>query len=53
MKNQYIFHVSWSEKDQQYVGVCEKFPSLSWLADSEEEALSGIKKLVDEVLLDM
>ena len=49
----YSFDVTWSEEDQEYVGACEQFPSLSWLAPTELEALHGIRKVVSEVLPDL
>lgn len=51
--NFYTYRVTWSEEDQEYVGLCAEFPSLSWLADTQIEALKGINKLVFDVLLDM
>ena len=36
-----------------YAGLCTEFPSLSWLATTAEEAFSGIRVLVHEVLADM
>ncbi len=54
MKNNlYTYRVTWSEEDKEYVGLCAEFPGLSWLADTQEEALHGISNLVSEVLLDM
>jgi predicted HicB family RNase H-like nuclease len=54
MKNdQYTYRVTWSEDDTGYVGLCAEFPSLSWLADTPEKAIKGIRKLVADVLLDM
>ncbi len=35
------------------MGLCAEFPSLSWLADSQEESLRGIVKLVQDTLTDM
>ena len=49
----YTYRVIWSEEDQEHVGLVAEFPSLSWLADSQGEALSGITKLVTDVLKDM
>jgi hypothetical protein len=49
----YTYRITWSEEDNQYVGLCAEFPSLSWLADSQEAALLGILKLVREVDADM
>ena len=44
----YTFRVIWSEEDQEHVGLCAEFPGLSWLAATPEEALKGIRKVVDE-----
>jgi predicted RNase H-like HicB family nuclease len=49
----YNYRVIWSEPDQEYVGTCLEFPSLSWLAGSQGEALEGIMRLVAEVLEEM
>ena len=49
----YSYRVIWSEEDQEHVGLCAEFPSLSWLAPSQGEALNGISKLVAGVLDDM
>ncbi|MCX5814938.1 MAG: type II toxin-antitoxin system HicB family antitoxin [Proteobacteria bacterium] len=49
----YTYRVTWSENDKEYVGLCTEFPSLSWLAGSPEAALKGIRKLVEDVLIDM
>lgn len=49
----YTYRVTWSEEDQEYVGLCTEFPSLSWLADTQELALEGIRELVSETIQDM
>jgi len=49
----YTYRVTWSAEDGEYVGLCAEFPSLSWLADSPEAALRGIRKTVEDVLNDM
>ena len=51
--NKYTYRITWSEEDEEYVGLCTEFPSLSWLAQSPEAALKGIRKLVREVIADM
>jgi predicted HicB family RNase H-like nuclease len=51
--DRYTYRVSWTEEDQEYVGLCAEFPSLSWLAPSPEDALLGIRQLVAEVVVDM
>lgn len=49
----YTYRVTWSEEDGEYVGLCAEFPSLSWLADSPEKALHGIREVVAEIISDM
>ena len=49
----YTYRVTWSEEDKEYVGLCAEFPSLSWLADTQEGALRGINEVVAEVVSDM
>lgn len=49
----YTYRVSWSPSDNEYVATCVEFPSLSWLADADVEALRGIKRLVRRVLTDL
>jgi predicted HicB family RNase H-like nuclease len=51
--DKYTYRVTWSEDDHAYVGLCAEFPSLSWLDDTPEKALKGVRKLVADVLLDM
>ena len=53
MKNKYTFRVIWSEEDQEFVGLCAEFPSLSWLNKSQLAAFKGIRDLVEEVLDDL
>jgi hypothetical protein len=43
------YFAHWSEEDQEWVGTCDGYPSLSWLAPSAQYALSGIQGLVKEV----
>jgi len=49
----YTYRVTWSEDDKEYVGLCAEFPSLSWLALSQQAALKGISALVADVVADM
>ena len=51
--DRYTYRVTWSEDDNEYVGLCAEFPSLSWLARTPEAALKGIRKLVADVVKDM
>ncbi len=51
--DRYTYRVTWSEEDQEQVGLCIEFPSLSWLAENPEKALKGIRQLVRECISDM
>ena len=51
--DRYTYRVTWSEEDQEHVGLCIEFPSLSWLAENPEKALKGIRQLVRECVSDM
>lgn len=51
--DRYTWRITWSEEDGEFVGLCAEFPSLSWLAGSQEEALKGIRKVVRDTLKDM
>jgi len=49
----YTYRVTWSEEDEEFVGLCSEFPSLSWLAETSEETLKGIHLAVKGCLEDM
>ena len=49
----YTYRVTWSQEDQEYVGLCAEFPSLSWLESTHEKALAGIRKLVKDTVADL
>ena len=49
----YAYRVIWSAEDDEFVGLCAEFPSLSWIEPTPEEAFSGIRRLVSEVMDDM
>lgn len=49
----YACHVIWSDSDGEFVGLCPSFPSLSFLAETQGEAIDGIKGLVEDVMNDM
>lgn len=51
--DRFTYRVTWSDEDQEYVGLCAEFPSLSWLESSPEKSLQGIRKLVREVVADL
>ncbi len=52
-RDHYTYRVTWSKEDEEYLGQCLEFPSLSWLAGTPEKALSGIRKAIAEVVQDM
>ena len=53
MADHYTYRITWSAEDEEHMGLCAEFPSLSWLAPTPGEALSGIRGLVSGVLADM
>jgi len=54
LKNdRYTYRVTWSEEDEEYVGLCAEFPSLSWLEPTPEEALKGVRQTVAQVVADL
>jgi len=53
MPDHYTYRVSWSEEDQEFVGTCFEFPSLSHLDENRHAALEGIEALVRDVVADM
>ena len=53
MRDHYTCRIIWSAEDDEHVGLCAEFPSLSWLAPTHAAALSGIQRLVRECLADM
>lgn len=46
----YTYRVRWSAEDEGFVGTVVEFPSLSWIAASQNEALVGLRPLVADVL---
>lgn len=49
----YAYRVIWSVEDQEFVATCAEFPSLSWLAPDQVQALRGLEGLVRAVLDDL
>jgi predicted HicB family RNase H-like nuclease len=49
----YTYRVTWSPEDGEHVGLCAEFPALSWLADTPETGLAGIRGLVAKVVADV
>jgi predicted HicB family RNase H-like nuclease len=52
-RDRYTYRVTWSDEDNEYVGLCTEFPSLSWLAATRDDALHGVEALVRDVVADM
>ena len=53
MNGHYTYRITWSTEDNEHVGLCVEFPSLSWLAPTPAKALAGIQRLVHDCLEDM
>ncbi|WP_323073342.1 type II toxin-antitoxin system HicB family antitoxin [Mycetohabitans endofungorum] len=49
----YTYRVTWSSEDGEHVGLCVESHSLSWLATTPEEALTGIRQTVASTVADM
>jgi predicted HicB family RNase H-like nuclease len=49
----YSYRVLWSPEDDEFVGLCTEFPSLSWLEPDQDRALMGIRELVADTLKEM
>ena len=49
----YTYRVTWSAEDDEHVGLCAEFPSLSWLSKTPEAALKGIRRVVFELVSEM
>ena len=47
-KQRYTYEVQPNETGKGYVGSCAAFPFLQWLADTEDAALAGIRRMVRE-----
>ncbi len=53
MRDHYTYRVTWSAEDEEHLGLCVEFPSLSWLAPTPDEALAGVRELVTGCVEDM
>jgi predicted HicB family RNase H-like nuclease len=49
----YRYAVQWSRDDEEFVATIAEFPSLSWLASDQLDALRGLEELVQSVIDDM
>lgn len=46
----YIYRVTWSPEERKHLATCAEFPALSWLADTPEDALIGVRDLVRDAI---
>ena len=53
MSDRYTYRVTWSEEAEEYVGLCQELPLLSWLAPQPEGAFAGIRRAVADAVQDM
>lgn len=51
--DKYTYRVTWSDEDDEFVGLCAEFAKLSWLAASPQAALKGIRSVVKTCAKDM
>jgi predicted HicB family RNase H-like nuclease len=51
--DRFTYRITWSQEDNEYVGLCVEFPGLSWLEPIPEDALKGIRQVVAQVVADM
>ena len=51
--NHYTYHITWSAEDEEYVGLCHEFPSLSCLEPTADAAFAAIRQVVADILEDM
>lgn len=50
LRDVYRFWTEWSEEDQEWVGLCDAFPLMSWLEPDREAAETGIRSVVAEAI---
>ena len=51
--NHYTYRVRWSAEDEAHIGTVAELPSLSWVAETQIDAMAGVVALVEDVLQDM
>jgi predicted HicB family RNase H-like nuclease len=49
----YRYAVQWSPEDDEFVATIAEFPSLSWLASDQVDAIRGLEVLVQQVIDDL
>ncbi len=53
LNDRYTYRITWSDEDQEFIGLCAEFGSLSWLAETPEAALAGIRDVIATAIADM
>lgn len=48
--NYYTYSVVWSDDDNEYIGLCREFPSISAFGETHEQALANIKEEIAYIL---
>ena len=51
--DQYTYRVMFSPQDREFVATVAEFPLLSWLDETQEGALRGMRELLGQVVADM
>lgn len=49
----YTYRVTWSAEDREFVATVAEFPSLSWIAANQVEALQGLEGMLADIVADM
>lgn len=47
------YDVHWSEEDQGFVATVSEFPSMSWIEETPDKAITRLRNLVRETLKEM
>lgn len=53
MRHMPLCKITWSARNQEFVGTCPDFPKLSWPDSDPAKALNGIKQLVADAIANM
>jgi len=48
--NRCNFRVVWSDYDKEYIGICDEFPSASWISKTAEGAMVGIRDVISDII---
>lgn len=49
----YTYRVTWSGEDEEFVATVAEFPSMSWLAPNQQDALQGLADLLADTVTEM